>query len=155
MRSFDPALASPFRIEWLVDADRVMQDDYTRAVAEKAEAVLRSARFIEEHQQGEPTDVEVRVWVEAASGPACLSITWEPGAQAFGFHLLDETLRERLACVVFRDLPCVDVDASELQAEAILRATLEAIREAEESEPVRTIRVPVVEATPVDSGVER
>lgn len=155
MKSFDPTLAGPFRIDWLVEADPVYQDDLGRAVAEKAEAILRGARFVSEQLAGDATDVEVRVWIEGASGPACVGVTWEPGAQAFGFHVLDETLRERIACIVFRDLPCVDADASDAQAEAILRATLDAIHEAEGEEPVRTVRVPVVETSAVDPGVER
>lgn len=154
MQPFDPALASPFRVEWLVESDEVTQDDLSRAVAEKAEAILRSARFIAAHQGAEPTDIEVRVWIEAANGPACVSITWEPGFHAFGFHLLDETLRERLACIVFTELPCISAEVSDEQADEVLRAALEAIREAEAEEPA-TIRIPIVETTAVDPGVER
>lgn len=133
MKPFDPALASPFRIEWLAPMDPTSEDDFTRAIAEKAVPILRAARYMAAQNQGdERVDMEIRVWVEAASAPGCVSITWEPGAQAFAFHLLDETLRERLAVVVFRDLPCVDADASDQQAEDILRAALEAIRDAEE-----------------------
>lgn len=150
MKPFDPALASPFHMEWLVPADQVSQDDLTRAVAEKAEAILRSARFIGQHQQGDRTDMEVRVWIEAAHGPACVSITWEPGYHAFGFHVLDESLRERLACVVFHELPCIRAETSASQAESILRATLAAIREAEED----TVRVPVIETTRRDVGID-
>jgi len=164
VKAFDPALASPFRVDWLVPLDRVTQDDYTRAIAEKAEAILRSARFIAFHQTATPTDVEVRVWIEAATAPGCVSITWEPGFHAFGFHLLDESLRERLAAVVFHDLPCIDGEASDQQADDILRAALAAVREAEERAPPhelaervraaeKSVRVPVVERN-VDPGVE-
>ncbi|HET6405566.1 MAG TPA: hypothetical protein VFH78_13055 [Candidatus Thermoplasmatota archaeon] len=162
---FDPALASPFRVDWLVPLDSVTQDDYTRAIAEKAEAILRSARFIASHQGATPTDMEVRVWIEAATSPACVSVTWEPGFHAFGFHLLDESLRERLGAIVFREFPCIDGDTSDQQADDILRAALSAIREAEEratpaelAERVRasekTVRVPVVEPRSFDHGVE-
>lgn len=150
MKAFDPALASPFRVDWLAPLDQVSQDDYTRAIAEKAEAILRGARFVMEQQEGTHTDIEIRVWVEAAIAPGCVSITWEPGVRAFGFHLLDDSLRDRLAAIVFRDLPCVDGVASDQQAEQILRAALAAIREAEE-EP--TIRIPVLEG-PVDPGID-
>lgn len=166
MKAFDPALASSFRIDWLVPLDETTKDDYTRAVAEKAEAILRSARFIALHQGATPTDVEVRVWVEAAIAPGCVSVTWEPGFRAFGFHLLDESLRERLAAVVFHELPCIDGNASDEQADAILRAALAAVRDAEEratpadlAERVRaaekSVRVPVVETRqPFEHGVD-
>lgn len=142
---FDPTLASPFRLEWLVEADRVMQDDLARAIAEKAEAILRAARFV--GSQRDESDVEVRVWIEGAAGPGCVSVTWEPGARAFGFHVLDESLRERLACIVFRDLPSVSAEASDAQVADILAAL---------SETLHTRRVEVVETTSVvDPGVER
>lgn len=151
MKPLDPALASPFRIEWLVETDALLQDDYGRAIAEKAEAILRAARFLQEQRGATPTDMEIRVWVEAAMAPGCVSITWEPGFQAFGFHLLDETLKERVAVIVFRDLPCVDADASDGQIADIL-ATLAAMAA---SPSANTVRVPVVERRPVDPGVER
>lgn len=166
MKSFDPGLASPFRVDWLVPLDEVTKDDYTRAIAEKAAAILRSARFIASHQGDAPTDMEVRVWVEAATSPGCVSITWEPGFHAFGFHLLDDSLRERLGAIVFREFPCIDGDASDQQADDILRAALAAIREAEEREmpsqlaervrtATKTVRVPVVETTAsFDHGVD-
>lgn len=122
MKRFDPVLASPFRVQWLEPLDATAQDDYTRAVAEKAEALLRSARFIDTMRVDEPHDLEVRVWVEAACGNACVSITWEPGAKAFGFHLLDETCRERIACIVFEAIPCVDAGQSEAQFPDIVEA---------------------------------
>lgn len=163
MKAFDPSLASPFRLDWLVPMDALTGDDYTRAVAEKAEAILRSARFVAEHQTATPTDIEVRVWVEAATAPGCVSVTWEPGFHAFGFHLLDETLKERLACIVFRDYPCLDGEASDAQADDILRAAFAAVREGEERdartladrlrEAERSVRVPVIDPT-IDSGIE-
>lgn len=164
MKAFDPSLASPFRIEWLTPLDATTQDDYSRGIAEKADVLLRSAQFIAQHQTAQPTDMEIRVWIEAATSPACVSITWEPGFQAFGFHLLDETLRERLACIVFRDHPCIDAEASDAQADDILRAALAAIRDAEERADAATlagrvrdaeksVRVTVVDAS-VDTGVE-
>lgn len=172
MKPFDPALASPFRVEWLVPMDETSQDDFSRAVAEKAVPILRAARYMSAQQQGDtPVDMEIRVWIEAATAPGCVSITWEPGANAFAFHLLDETLRDRLAVVVFRDIPCIDADASDQQADDILRAAMQAIRDAEERAGIpelaervreatraneRTVRVPVidVQAAEFDSGVE-
>lgn len=148
MRAFDPALSSPFRIEWLVPLEPGEEDDFGRAVAEKAEPVLRAARFLAEQANAQGVDLEIRVWVQAARASACLSITWEPGAQAFGFHLLDESLRERLAVVVFEDLPCVDAEESLGQADHVLEAALASLVEARGS-----VRVPVVERA-VDSGVE-
>ncbi|HUR68860.1 MAG TPA: hypothetical protein VM370_06400 [Candidatus Thermoplasmatota archaeon] len=145
---YDPALASPFRIDWLVEADALTRDDYERAVAEKAEAILRSAKFVHAHQGSAPTDIEVRVWIEAAVAPGCVSITWEPGFHAFGFHILDETLRERLACIVFRDLPCLDAEGSDEELARVLDALTATLQ------PV-PVRVPVVETRPVDPGVER
>jgi hypothetical protein len=162
VKAFDASLASPFRIEWLTPLDATTKDDFSRAVAEKAEAILRSARFISQHQGATPVDMEIRIWVEAATAPGCVSITWEPGFHAFAFHLLDETLKERLACVVFADFPCIDADASDQQTDDILRAALKAIREAEDrdvgalAESVRnakSVRVPVLDPK-VDSGVE-
>lgn len=163
VKPFDPALASPFHVEWLVPMDATTQDDYARAIAEKATAILRGARFVET-ERDESADAEVRVWVEAATAPGCVSITWEPGASAFGFHLLDETLRERLACIVFEDHPCVGAEESEDQVEQILRAALDAIRDAEGRaeaselaarvrEATKSLRIPVQEG-PVDPGVE-
>src|SRR5581483_3418624 len=128
----DAALASPFHLDWLVDVDDVTEDDYARAVAEKADVLLRSAQFLDVQRLASQADVEVRVWVEAACGPACVSITYEPGIQRHGFHLLDETLRERLACVVFEDMPCVDGEQSEAQADEILAAAIRAMREAQQ-----------------------
>jgi hypothetical protein len=125
----EAAMASLFRVEWLADLDETTQDDYTRAIAEKADVLLRSARFMGEQQLAGPHDVEVRVWVEAALGNACVSITWEPGPQRFGIHLLDETLTERLGCVVFDDLPCVDASESRSQADLVLRAALRTLEE--------------------------
>ena len=166
VKPFDPALASPFRVDWLVPLDATTKDDYTRAVSEKAEAILRSARFIAQHQGDAPTDMEVRVWIEAAIAPGCVSITWEPGIRAFGFHLLDDSLKERLAAIVFDDLPCVDGVASDEQADDILRAALAAIRDAEARatppelaarvrEGERSRRVPVVDAAAeFDHGIE-
>lgn len=165
VKAFDPALASPFRMEWLVPLDSVTQDDYTRAVAEKAETILRSARFVEMNHQATGADMEIRLWVEAASGSACVSVTWEPGQARFGFHLLDETLRERLGCVVFEEVPSVTAEASVSQADLILEAAMRAVLEAERhadatelAERVRhatkTRRVPVAEGPAADSGVE-
>lgn len=129
MKAFDPTLAGAFRMDWLVAMDRTAQDDFTRAVAEKADVLLRSARFIDMQHLSGGHDVEVRVWVLAATGPACVSITWEPGPGLYGFHLLDETLKERLACVVFEDLPCVNAEESESQADRVLDAALRALME--------------------------
>lgn len=127
-KAFDPALASPFRIEWLVPTDETTADDFARAVAEKAPNLLRAARYMAAEQGADHVDVEVRMWIEAAVAPACVSITWEPGAQCFAFHVLDESLRDRLAVIVFEDLPCIDADASLGQEEDIFRAALEAVR---------------------------
>lgn len=166
MKAFDPTLASPFRVDWLVPLDATTQDDYTRAIAEKAEPILRAARFIHTHQGATPTDIEIRIWVEAANAPACVSITWEPGYHAFGFHLLDESLRERIAAIIFTQLPCIDGDASEHQADDILRAAITAIRDAEDHatpselaarvrDAEKSVRVAVVDAAArFDHGVE-
>lgn len=130
MKAFDSTLAGAFRMDWLVPLDRVSADDYERAVAEKADVLLRAARFIDMQQVGAPNDVEVRVWVEAAGGPACVSVTWEPGPGVYGFHLLDETLKERLGCIVFDDVPCVTADASRGQVDRVLDAAIRALVEA-------------------------
>lgn len=164
VKAFDPTLASPFRVDWLTPMDALTKDDYTRAIAEKADAILRSARFISQHQGAAPIDMEIRVWVEAATAPGCVSVTWEPGFHAFGFHLLDESLKERLACIVFENHPCIDGEASDAQSDDILRAALQALREGEAHrdagtlagrlrEASRTVRVPVIDPT-VDTGVE-
>lgn len=128
--AFDPALASPFRMDWLVPLDATTADDYTRAVAEKADVLLRSAQFIDMQHLSGGHDVEIRVWIEAALGPACVSVTWEPGPGRYGFHLLDETLKERLACIVFENIPCVDAEESSDQATQILDAAIRALTEA-------------------------
>jgi hypothetical protein len=167
MPGFDPALASPFHMDWLVPLDGVTEDDYTRAVAEKAQAILRAARFIAAQQVGEDaSDVEIRVWVEAACGNACVSITWEPGPARFGFHLLDEGLRERLGCIVFHDVPSVDADQSMRQADHILDAAMRAVLDMDDRarldelahrvrESAAPRRVPVVEGSPFDHGVDK
>jgi hypothetical protein len=116
----DPTLSSLFRMEWLAALDATTRDDHTRAVAERAEAILRGALFVQENRGA--ADVEVRVWVEGACGSACVSITWEPGPARFGVHLLDESLRERLACVVFETLPCVTASQSASQLDSLLEA---------------------------------
>lgn len=155
MKRLDPTLASMFHMDWLVPLDVTTEDDYTRAVAEKAEVLLQSARFMSMHIATGKVDMEVRLWVEAAVGNACVSITWEPGPQRFGFHLLDESLRERLACVVFHALPCVDAEESIRQADSILDAALFALADksgrdlADVADAVRhardAVRVPVKE----------
>lgn len=117
-------------MDWLVPLDATTEDDYTRAIAEKADVLLQSARFMATHLATGKVDMEVRVWVEAALGNACVSVTWEPGPQRYGFHLLDETLKERLACVVFHALPCVDAEESLQQADRILDAALFAMTDA-------------------------
>lgn len=127
----DPTLASPFRLDWLVDVDATTEDDYGRAVAEKAEVLLRSAQFLDLQRQTASADLEVRVWIEAACGPACVSITYEPGVGRHAFHVLDETLRERLACVVFDAIPCVDGAESDAQAGKILDAAMRALQDAQ------------------------
>ena len=166
MKAFDPALAAAFRMDWLVPLDRTTQDDYARGVAEKADVLLRSARFIDMQQLSGGHDVEVRVWIQAATGPACVSITWEPGPGLYGFHLLDETLRERLGCIVFEGIPCVDAGESESQADRVLDAAIRALTEAtargqtplEWAEDVRhalqATRVPVQEGPRPEPGTE-
>src|SRR5439155_17489784 len=116
-----------------VPLDATSEDDYTRAVAEKADALLRAAQFV-----GSSSDHEVRIWIEAAAASACVSVTHEPGARSFGFYLLDESLTERLACVVFDDLPCVGARESEAQLGAILDAMRQ---EGAPKEPVVRVRV--------------
>lgn len=143
MKRLDPILASPFHLEWLEELDATTQDDFARAVAEKAEAILRSARFMSALRAEDPTDLEVRLWVEGACGSACVSITWEPGPARFAFHLLDETLRERLACVVFDAFPCVRAAESRGQAAALLDALAHAAAPRDD-EP--STRVPVQDA---------
>lgn len=136
MKTFDARLASPFRVDWIETLDAVTQDDYARAVAEKAEVLLRSAEFLDLQRATAHADLEVRVWIEAACGPACVSITYEPGQQRYGFYVLDETLRERLGCVVFEDIPCVDARESSLQADRVLAAAIKAMREAQGNSPL-------------------
>ena len=121
-----------FHMDWLVPLDATTEDDHTRAVAEKADALLASARFMGEQRLAAPgLDAEVRVWVEAACGNACVSITWEPGVERYAFHLLDETLKERLACVVFHAIPCVDAEESLGQSQRLLDAALFAMSKVE------------------------
>lgn len=132
----DPAHSGMFRVDWLVPLDATTQDDYTRAIAEKAHALLRSASFVSEQQLEGPHDVEVRVWVEAAVANGCVSITWEPGEEKFGFHLLDESLKERLGCVVFEKVPCVDGGESIEQADRILEAAMRAVLQGSDSDSV-------------------
>ncbi len=157
-KAFDPALASLFHVEWLVAMDDTSADDYARAVAEKAEVLLHSARFIDLQRAGGDADVEVRVWVEAACGSACVSVTYEPGPGLYGFHLLDETLRERLGCVVFDAVPCVGARESLDQADRLLDAALDALAKAQARENAATawaddmrharksVRIPVKDA---------
>lgn len=157
MNAFDPSLASPFHVDWIAPLDERTEDDYARAVAEKAEALLRGAQFVSRHRDAWHTDTEVRVWVEAACGSACVAVTWEPGARRFGFYLLDETLRERLACIVFHDLPCVDADAHFAQG-AALDAAARTLRGGTRDDrttlpPMGAVRVQVEEG-PQDAGVE-
>ena len=160
VKRLDPTLASMFHMDWLVPLDATTEDDYTRAVAEKADVLLQSARFMGAHYAEAKVDMEVRVWVEAAVGNACVSVTWEPGPQRFGFHLLDETLKERLACVVFHALPCVDAEESLQQADRILDAALFAMADARGAEleeiadairgSAEYVRVPVKEVERTD-----
>lgn len=124
---------SLFHMEWLVPVAPTEADDHTRAVAEKADALLRAAAFI-----AKDATQEVRVWIEAACESACVSVTFEPGAQAYAFHVLDESLRERIACVVFDDLPCIGARDSTDQLDLVL----EAIR-ASGAQPEPTVRVRV------------
>lgn len=167
MPRIEPDLTSAFHMDWLVPLDDVSADDHTRAVAEKAPALLRAARFLQAQRLGdEPDDIEVRLWVEAACGPACVSITWEPGPARFGFHLLDESLHERLACIVFHDLPCIDADTSLRQADDILDAAMSAVLDAPDSAGLDELaqriraarharRIPVREGPRSGLGVDR
>lgn len=156
LKRIDPALASPFHMDWLVPLDETTEDDYTRAVAEKADVILRSAQFLGIQHETTGTDLEVRIWVEAAVAHGCVSITWEPGDRRFGFYLLDESLRERLACVVFHAVPSVEAEQSLQQADRILEAAVEALRRSPENEDaaerlsrlagsMRSVRIPVLE----------
>ena len=126
---------SLFHVEWLVPLDVTGQDDLTRAVAEKADALLRAAAFI-----GRDAQQEVRVWVDAAAASACVSVTFEPRSDRHGFYLLDDTLTQRLACVVFDDVASIGAPESEQQLVAILDAMRELQRSAAAS-----VRVPVKE----------
>lgn len=158
MKRLDPAMTSMFHMDWLVPLDPTTEDDYTRAVAEKAEALLASVRFMGAQRGATTLDMEVRVWVEAACANACVAITWEPGAGRYAFHLLDESLKERLGCVVFHAIPCVDAEESLGQADRILDAALFAMGKARKEDiadlvdAVRrspeTVRVPVQDARP-------
>lgn len=164
MKTFDPSLAGGFRLDQLVPMDATTEDDYARAVAEKADVLLRAARFIDMEQLAGAHDVEVRVWVEAAIGPACVSVTWEPGPARYGFHLLDESLRERLACIVFDHIPCVDAQESVGQMDRVWDAALRALVEAtargetplewadDVRHAVRAVRVPVKEGPAETDG---
>jgi hypothetical protein len=166
MKTFDARFASPFRVDWLVPMDAVSQDDLARAVAEKAEVLLRGAEFVDLQRDTATSDVEVRVWIEAACGPACVSVTWEPGIARYGFYLLDEGLQERLGCIVFEDVPCVDGPASEAQADLVLNAALGALRAAQirGEEPdgwvdafqsaEKAFRVPIAEGPKPDLGID-
>ncbi|MEA3198925.1 MAG: hypothetical protein QOE90_353 [Thermoplasmata archaeon] len=131
MKAFDARTAAPFRLDWIESLDATTRDDYARAIAEKADVLLRGAQFLDLQRDTAQTEVEVRVWVEAACGSACVSITWEPRPGRYGFYLLDETLRERLACVVFEGVPCVDAPESAEQADRVLAAALKAMRDAQ------------------------
>ncbi|GEM_PF-4490486 len=166
MKAFDERFASPFRVDWIAAVGAPAEDDYARAVAEKADVLLRSAAFLDLQRATAGADLEVRVWIEAACGSACVSVTWEPGARRHGFYLLDETLRERLGCVVFDGVPCVDAAESQAQGDRILGAALRAMREAHQAgapaeawkgaieEATSSVRVPVSEGTDVDLGVD-
>lgn len=146
MSPLDPTLSSPFRIEWLEPVEPADEDDFGRAVAEKAEAILQAATFMASQQRpGDRTDMEIRVWVQGARASACVSITWEPGAQAFGFYVLDESLRDRMAVLVFDALPCMSADETLGQAGEILAAALES---------TKSIRIPVLEGPAVDPGID-
>lgn len=165
LKDFDPTLSGAFHMDWLVALDETTADDLSRAVAEKADVLLRAARFIDMQHLSGGHDVEVRVWVEAARGAACVSVTWEPGPGLYGFHLLDETLKERLGCVVFHDVPCVDAQESAGQADKVLDAALRAVMEAagrrdadlpawadDVRHAVRAVRVPVKEGPLAEDG---
>lgn len=161
MKGLDKTMASLFHMDWLVPMDATTEDDYTRAVAEKADVLLKSARFMTEQRPiggtGRDVDLEVRVWVEAAVSNACVSITWEPGPQRFGFHLLDESLRERLACIVFHEVPSIDASQSFAESDAILDAAFHALHASRQAELARVAdavreagrarRVPVEDVT--------
>lgn len=161
MSNIDPTLASPFHLEWLVPMDETTAEDFERAVAEKAASILRSARFVGMHAEHQDTDMEVRVWIEAAVANGCVSITWEPGAGRYGFHLLDETLRDRLACVVFEKVPSIDAEESLGQTAKMLDAAIDALRDGrtleDKAQLVRDTRSRRVEvqARDVDLGVDR
>ena len=166
MKPFDSTVAHAFRMDWIAPMDRVNQDDYSRAVAEKAEVLLRSAQFLDLQRGTGATDLEVRVWIEAACGPACVSITFEPGAKRHGFYLLDETLRERLGCIVFEGIACVDASQSEAQGARILDEAIRALRASQRAgfgpidwaaamrDHEQSIRVPVLDGPRPDGRIE-
>ncbi len=104
-------------VQWLVATDPDFVAQTERAIRAKAPAILRAAAFVSaENKEGH--DAEARVW----AGAVCVSVTWEPGAASYGFHVLDETLRERLACILFPGVPCVDSEGSAREVEVMLDA---------------------------------
>ncbi len=117
-----------FELDWLVPLPD--GDAYMAAIAGKAQALLSAVRYVENaHHAGH--DSEVRVWLNPDAVGGCITVAWEPGLAKFGIHLLDESLRERLACIVLHDVPCVDASATLGGRPAPLPAEMRIVRQAD------------------------
>jgi len=107
------------------DADA---DHIVRALQARTDSLRRAATFVQaERDSG--GDGEARVWVEADSGPICVSVTWEPGHARFGFYVMDGMAEERLACIRIPGVPTLSarkaIEPPRDFVEAAMRATVE------------------------------
>lgn len=108
-------LLSPFRVEWAAAWSPNERAEVERGVAQRATAILRSARFAAMLHDHQDVETEVRVWLETSTVPVNVAVWWEEARTKFWFAVVDACARERVALVVFDLVPSVTV--AEMQAE--------------------------------------
>lgn len=116
-------LKSQFRIEWTsCDWSPNERAEVERGVAQRASAILRSARFAAMLHDHQDVEVEVKVWLETATVPVHVAVWWEESRTKFWFAVVDACARDRVALVVFNMLPSVTVAEMEAENGALLDA---------------------------------
>ena len=117
----DAFLASPFRIEWAAPSwSPNERAEIERGVAQRATAILRSARFAAMLHDHQDVEAEVKVWLETSTVPVHVAVWWEESRTKFWFAVVDACARERVALVVFDLVPSVNVAEMEAENGALL-----------------------------------
>lgn len=114
-------LESPFRIEWTACGwSPNERAEVERGVAQRAAAILRSARFAAMLHDHSDVEAEIKVWLETATVPVHVAVWWEETRTKFWFAVVDACARDRVALVVFEAVPSVTVAEMEAENGALL-----------------------------------